>query len=91
MKRKLRLPGFQLLQHLRAQDVRRHQVRGKLHPPLIQPHDLAQGFDQARLGEAGNPDQQGVAAGQQGYQALLDDVILSENDLANRLAGSPSV
>ena len=48
------------------------------------PSTDAQGLGQLGLGEAGDADQQGVAAGQQGDQGVLDHPLLAEDDAADR-------
>ena len=62
MKRKLRLPPATLLQHLGADDVGGHQVGRELDAARIEPEHDAHGLDQLGLGEAGQADQQRVAA-----------------------------
>ena len=62
MKRKLRLPPGELFQHLGAENVRRHQVRGELDAPGVEAEHGAHGVDELGLGEAGQADQQRVAA-----------------------------
>jgi hypothetical protein len=71
------------LQHFRADDVRGHQVGGELHALVVEPQNHAQGLGQAGLGHARQTDQQGMAPGQQGDQHLVDDRLLTVNDLAN--------
>ena len=80
-------PGLRFLQHLGAQDVGGHEVRGELHPPGDEAEDLAQGFDQERLAQTGHPDEQKVTARQQGNQGLLDDLGLPEDHPADTVAG----
>ena len=54
------------LQNLGAEDVGRHQVRGELHPSCLEAEDDAEGFHQPRLAEAGNADDEQMAARQDG-------------------------
>ena len=60
------------LQHLGAEDVGRHQVRGELHPVRHQPEHGAERLDQPGLGQSGRADEQPVAAAEDGDQRLLD-------------------
>ena len=83
MKRKARLPARRLVQHLRAQDVGRHQVGGELDALVDQAQDGAERLDQAGLGQARHADQEHVAAGQDGDQRLVDDPLLAEDDPAD--------
>ena len=50
------------------------------------PEYRAERLDQSRLGEAGNADEQGMAAGEQGDQRLIDHLALAEDDAADALA-----
>ena len=83
-------PGLALLQHLGAENIGRHQIRGALDALVVEAEDRAQCLDQPRLGEAGHADQQRVAAGQERDQGLLDHLALTENDLADALADEAS-
>ncbi len=74
------LAGIALVQHLGAQNIRRHQVRRELDALGVQPERNAQGFDQLGLGEAGHADQKRVAAGQDRYQGVFDHPVLAEDD-----------
>ena len=47
---------------------------------------MPKSFDESRLGEAGDADQQGVPAAQQGDQGLLDHLALTKDDFADPLA-----
>ncbi len=67
------------LQHFGAENIGGHEVGGELDAAVIEPQNLAEGGDQARLGDAGHPDEQDVAAGEHGGEALADDVILAED------------
>ena len=73
-----------LLQYLRPQDVRRHQVRRALNAPVLQAEGGAQGFHQAGLRQTRHPDQQDMAAGQQRDQGLVDHGLLPEDDVPDR-------
>ena len=75
--------GAGVVEHLRAQDVGRHQVGGELHPFLGETQDYPQGLGQAGLGEARDTYQQRVTAGQNGDQRVLDHALLAEDDPAD--------
>jgi hypothetical protein len=53
---------------------------------VLESEDRTQRLDQSRLGEAGDADQQPVAAGEQRDQRLIDDLALAEDDAADALA-----
>ena len=77
-----RRPPELLVENLGAGDVGRHQVGRELDPLEIEVEDVGQRPDQQRLGEAGHAGDQAVAAGEQRHQHLVDDVVLSDDDLA---------
>ncbi len=68
-----------LFQHFGAENVGRHQVRRELHAPCVEAEHRTHVFHELGLGEAGDADQQRVAAGQNGNQCVLDHVFLAEN------------
>ena len=72
-----------LVENLGAEDVGRHQVRRELDAPRAEAEHRAHGLDQLGLGEAGHADEQAVAAGEQGDQREVDDLLLAEDDLAD--------
>ncbi len=74
-----------VLQHLGADDVGGHEVGRELHALGVEAEHAAERLDEQRLGEAGNADQQRVAAGQDGDQRSLDDDVLAEDDRGGRL------
>ena len=82
------------LHEVGAGDVRRHQVGRELDARELQLEHLRHGVNQQRLGQSRRADDQAVAADEQRVQHLLDDVFLSDDDLAqlaeNLLAGPPS-
>ncbi len=71
------------LHHLGAEDVGGHQVRRELHAAGVESDDDAERFDQLRLGEARNADQEAVTAREQHGQAQIDDAGLSHDDRAD--------
>ena len=79
--------GVGLFQHFRAQDVGGHQVGRELDALGFHAQHDAQSLDQQGLGEARHADQQHVAARQECYKGLIDDVLLAINDLADGRAG----
>ena len=74
-----RLAG-RVLEHFRADDVGRHEVGRELDALGVEAQHLAQRLDQQRLGEAGDADQQRVAAGEDRDQRALDHDVLAEDD-----------
>mgnify|MGYP003693796461 CR=1 FL=1 len=70
------------VEDLGAGDVRRHQVGRELDPLEIEIEDVGERLDQQRLGQAGHAGDQAVAAGEQRDEHLLDDLVLSDDDLA---------
>ena len=78
--------AFGLLQDFGADDVGRHKVGGELDPLGGEAQDDAQSLHQAALAQAGNTDQQDMAAGQQGDQGLIDHLGLAEDHPADRRA-----
>ena len=65
-----------------AGDGRGHQVGRELDSLEAQAEAFAQGLDEERLAQAGNPRQQTVTTGQQGDQQLLDNLVLANDALA---------
>ena len=90
-KRKSRRPRLALLQHVRAGDVRRHQVGRELDPLELDVEDAGQGADHQRLGQARHAHQQAVAAGKDGGEHLLDHVRLADDDLLQFFLHQPPV
>src|SRR5262245_15758129 len=76
-----------LVQHLAAEDVGRHEIRGELDAAGIEPEHDAHALDQLGLGEAGKADQQRVAAAEHGDERLLDHAFLPEDHAADRGLG----
>jgi hypothetical protein len=72
-----------LVEHLRAGDVGRHQIRRELDALERQIEDLGECLDQQRLGQPGDAGDQAVTAGEQGHQDLIDDGVLADDDLAD--------
>src|SRR5882724_1098589 len=59
------------LEHLAAENVRWHEIRGELDATCFQPEHDPHGLDELRLGQAGKPDEQGMTARENGDQSLL--------------------
>ena len=74
--------GLALLEHLRAHDIRRHQIGGELNSLFGQAKHGTEDLGQARLGESGHADEQRVTAREDRDQDLIDDALLAENKLA---------
>ena len=85
------LAGLAFLQHLGAENVRRHQVGRELDAPRVEAEHDAHGLDELGLGETGHAKKQRVAAGQDGDESLLDDLVLAEYDGADRGLGGADV
>ena len=82
-----RAAGLQvLLDDLGAGDVAGHQVGRELDALERQVQRLGQRADQQRLGQARHAFQQGVAAGEDGDQHLLDHFVLADDDLGQLVA-----
>ena len=62
---------------------RRHQVGRELDAVELQVDGLGDGADHERLGQARHADHQAVAAGEQGRQQVIDDVLLADDDLGD--------
>jgi len=75
-----------LFEDVGAGDVGRQEIGGELHAPERELHRLGEGRDQERLGEAGNPDEQGVAAREQRHQHGVDDLVLTHHAHRDGLA-----
>jgi len=71
------------LQDIGSRDVGRHQVGRELDAVEFEVEDFRQRADEQRLGEAGDADQQTVAAREERGQHLFDDFVLADNDLAD--------
>ena len=80
-----------LFQHFGAENVGRHQIRRELDAPRIEAEHGAHGLDQLGLGEAGNAEQEAMAAGQDRDERLLDHLVLAEDDGADRGFGGAHV
>ena len=69
------------LDHFRAEDVGRHQVRRELDARELEVEHLRDGVDQQRLRESRHADDQTVAARQQRRQDQFDHVLLTDDQL----------
>jgi len=73
------------LQYFGADDVAWHQVGCELHASKLQRQRLPERPHQQGLAQSGHALQQTVSAGQQSNQQLLDDIILTDDDLRDGL------
>ncbi len=80
--RNSRRPGLGLFQHVRAGDVRGHQVGGELDALEAHVEHLRDRADHQGLGQPGHADQQDVAAREDRREDLLDHILLTDDDLA---------
>ena len=72
-----------LLDHIRAGDVRRHQVGRELHPAEREAHGLGKTFDGIGFRQAWHSFQQAMAAGEDGDEELLNHLVLTHNRLTH--------
>ena len=84
-------PALVFLQHVRAGDVRGHQVGRELDALELDVEDPGQRADHQRLGQARHADQQAVAAGEDGGEDLLDHVRLADDDLLQFFLHQPAM
>src|SRR5690606_85862 len=85
----LELPraGLAILEDdLGAGDVGGHQIRGELDAAEIERQAAGERLYQQRLGQAGDPFENAVAAGEDAHQQLLDDRVLPDDDGADLIA-----
>ena len=75
--------GAILLDHFRARDIARHQVRRELDAVEAERQASRQSRDHQRLGETRNADQKAVSAGEDGGEELVDDGVLADDDFAH--------
>src|SRR6267154_3022390 len=62
-------------------DVGGHEVGGELNALKFQVEDFGEGLDEERLGETRRAGDEAVAAGEEGDEQLLDDLLLADDDL----------
>jgi hypothetical protein len=67
------------LDDLRAGDVARHEIGGELDPVEREVERLRNRLHHEGLGQTGNADQQGMAAGQDGRENAFDHVFLADD------------
>jgi hypothetical protein len=72
-----------LVEDFRTGDVGRHQIGRELDPFEREVEDLGKRLDQQRFRQARHAGDQAVAAGEQGHQHLIDDRVLSDDDLSD--------
>ncbi len=75
--------GLVFLDDLGARDVRRHQVGRELDPVVAQVKRIGQRVNHQRLGQPGHANQQAMSTGKDGDQQLLEDRVLSNNNLGH--------
>ncbi len=71
-----------LLDHVRADDVRGHQVGRELDALEVELQHAGERADHERLGQAGHALEQAMAAGEDGGEELLEDLALAHDHLA---------
>ena len=70
-------------QDLCAGDIGRHEIGGELNASEGEVEGLRQRANEQGLGETGNADEKAVAAGEEPKDKLLDDLRLTDDDLAD--------
>src|SRR5215469_12088161 len=80
---KAALAGLAFFQDFGAENVRGHEIGRKLNAPRVKAEHGAQCVDKLCLGQTGQAKKEGMAAGQYGYERLLDHLFLTEYDRAD--------
>ena len=75
-----------LVHHVGSEDIAGHEVGGELDPRELQVQDVGDGGDDLRLADPGDPFQQDMPLGQQADQHTVDDLLGTDDDLADFLA-----
>src|SRR5690606_17503084 len=75
--------GFVFLQDFVSKDVRRHEVGRELYAVERQVERVGETFHQGGLGHSRRPDEQDVAAGEQGDEKVLDQGFIADDDLGD--------
>ena len=86
VKDKLAASLGRLFEDLRPRDVRGHQVGSELDAVKREIKDLRERAHEQRLRESRRARDEAVAAGEQGDQHLVDDLVLPDDDLAQLFA-----
>jgi hypothetical protein len=71
--------GGVVLDELRAEDVRRHQIGRELDAAELQVHRVGERLDEQRLREAGNAAKKAVSAGEEAGENLAADALLADD------------
>ncbi len=79
------MAALRLVDHIRAGDVRRHEVGRELDAFERQHHDPRDGRDHERLGQARHADEQAVAARKNGGKDLVEYRPLADDNLFDLL------
>ena len=72
-----------ILDHLRARDITGHEIRRELHAGERKVQRLSKCADQQRLGQPRNTYQQAVSARKERYKELVDNIVLTDDDLGD--------
>ena len=75
------------VEDVRARDVGGHEIGGELDAVGLGAEDVGEGADEEGLGDAGDPFDEGVLAGEHGDERLVDGILLADDDLAHLGAG----
>src|SRR5262245_35027753 len=72
-----------VLQYVRTGDIRGHQVGSELDTLERQAQNLRKCADEQRFRQAGHADEQAMPLAEYGDEQLLDDLLLTDDDLAD--------
>src|SRR5581483_5874313 len=73
-------PAVGFREHLRADDIRRHEIGRELHALERKPQSAAERLDEQRFAEAGRAFEQHVTAGEKRDQHFADDIRVADDD-----------
>ena len=73
------------LEHLGAQDVGGHQVGRELDPSTVEAEDGGERVHETRLSKPRQPDQEPVAAAENGGENEVDNLLLADEPLGDRV------
>ena len=77
--------------HVRADQVGRHQIGGELDALELQLQRVGEGAHQQRLAESGHSFEQDVAPGNQSRQRAVDDIVVADDHLGDLLPEDPEI
>ena len=80
------MPGIIIHENLRANNVRRHQIRSELNTTEVQVQRVTKRSNQERLSQTGNAFKENVTTCKECPQRLINDRLLTNDALTDRLA-----